>query len=50
MGTMTYYVALAFRKAEDDGGGIVPCDPKEARSADQANGMASALAKTAGYR
>ena len=28
MGTMTYYVALAFKKAEDDGGDIVACDPK----------------------
>ena len=25
---MTYYVALAFKKAEDDGGDIVACDPK----------------------
>jgi hypothetical protein len=43
------YAALAFEKAEDDSGGIVACDPKEARSADQAIDMASALAKTAGY-
>jgi hypothetical protein len=35
MGTMTYYVALAFKKAEDDGG-IVACDPREARSSEQA--------------
>jgi hypothetical protein len=42
-------VAIAFKKAEDDGGGIVACDPKEARSADQAIGMASSLGKTAGY-
>jgi hypothetical protein len=48
MGTMTYYVSLAFKKAEDDGG-IVACDPKEVRSADQAIGMASSLANTAGY-
>jgi hypothetical protein len=27
MGTMTYYVALAFMKS-DDGGEIVACDPK----------------------
>jgi hypothetical protein len=31
MGTMTYYVALGFKKAEDDGGDIVACDPKEVR-------------------
>jgi hypothetical protein len=35
MGVMTYYVALAFMKS-DDGGEIVACDPKEARSAEQA--------------
>jgi hypothetical protein len=34
MGTMTYYVALAFMKS-DDGGEIVACDPKEARSSEQ---------------
>jgi hypothetical protein len=49
MGTMTYYVALAFRKAEDDSGDIVACDPKEARSSDQAIRMAASLAKTAGH-
>jgi hypothetical protein len=32
MGTMTYYVALAFKKDEDEGGDIVACDPREARS------------------
>ena len=48
MGTMTYYVALAFKKAEGDGGDIVACDPKEARSPDQAIRIASSLAKTAG--
>ena len=30
MATMTYYVALAFKKSEDDAGDIVACDPKEA--------------------
>ena len=49
MGTMTYYVALAFKKAEDDGGDIVACDPKEARSSDQAIRMAGSLAKKAGH-
>jgi hypothetical protein len=44
MGTMTYYVALAFRKTEDDGGDIVACDPKEARSSEQAIRMARSLA------
>ena len=36
MAAVTYYVALAFKKTEDDGGDIVACDPKEAQSADQA--------------
>jgi hypothetical protein len=31
VGTMTYYVALAFRKAEDDDS-IVACDPRGAQS------------------
>lgn len=31
MGTMTYYVALAFMKS-DDSGEIVASDPREARS------------------
>jgi hypothetical protein len=47
MGTMTYYVALAFKKAEGDGGDIVACDPREARSSDQAIRMAGSLAKAA---
>jgi hypothetical protein len=46
---MTYYVALAFKKAEDAGGAIVVCDPKEARSSDQAIRMADSLAKTEGH-
>ena len=50
MGTMTYYVALAFKKAEeDDGGNIVACDPMEARSADQAIRMAASLAIEEGH-
>jgi hypothetical protein len=44
MGTMTYCVALGFKKAEDDGGDIVACDPKEARSAEQAIRMATSFA------
>jgi len=40
--TMTYYVALAFMRSED--GSIVACEPKEARSSDQAIRMASSLA------
>jgi hypothetical protein len=28
MGTPSYYVALAFKKAEDDGGDIVACNSK----------------------
>jgi hypothetical protein len=48
MGTMTYYVALAFMKSEN-GGEIVACDPKEARSAEQAIRLAGSLAK-AGHR
>ena len=49
MGMMTYYVALAFRKSDENGGDIVACDPKEARSPDQAIRMANSLAKTEGH-
>jgi hypothetical protein len=49
MGTVTYYVALAFKKAEDDGGDIVACDPREARSSEQAIRMAASLAKEQGH-
>jgi hypothetical protein len=49
MGMVTYYVALAFKRSEDDGGEIVACDPKEARSPDQAIRMAGLLAKTEGH-
>jgi hypothetical protein len=38
MATMTYYVALAFMRSED--GSVVACEPKEARSSDQAIRMA----------
>jgi hypothetical protein len=44
MGTMTYYVALAFSKSDD--GGEVACDPKEARSSEHAIRLAISLAKT----
>jgi hypothetical protein len=49
MGMMTYYVALAFKRSDDDGGEIVACDPKEARSSDQAIHMAGSLAETEGH-
>jgi len=45
---MTYYVALAFKKDEDDGN-VVACGPKETRSSEQAVRMAGSLAKTAGH-
>lgn len=44
MASVTYYVALAFTRSED--GDIVACEPKEARSADQAIRMARTLAGT----
>ena len=48
MSPMTYYVALAFMKSEE-GGEIVACDPKEARSAEHAIRLADSLAKTEEY-
>ena len=48
MATMTYYVALAFKRSED-GGEIVACDPNEARSAEQAIRMAASLAGKEGH-
>jgi hypothetical protein len=48
MAAMTYYVALAFRRSEDNGD-IVTCDPKEARNADQAIRMATSLAAKEGH-
>ena len=47
MATMTYYVALAFMQSED--GGIVACEPKEARSSNQAIRMAGSLAAEEGH-
>ena len=44
MAAMTYYVALAFKRSED-GGDIIACDPKEARSSEQAISMAASMAK-----
>jgi hypothetical protein len=41
MAAVTYYVALAFKKAEDDGGDNVACDPREARNSEQAIRMAA---------
>jgi len=48
VGTMTYYVALGFKRS-DDGGEIVACDPIEARSAEQATRMAASLAAKEGH-
>ena len=47
MALMTYYVALAFTRSES--GDIVACEPKEARSLNQAIRMADALATTEGH-
>ncbi len=47
MATMTYYVALAFTRSE--GGDIVACEPREARSSDQAIRMAGSLATMEGH-
>jgi Asp/Glu/hydantoin racemase len=49
MTMMTYHVALAFMRSGDDGGEIVACDPKEARSSEQAIRMANSLAKREGH-
>jgi hypothetical protein len=48
LAAMTYYVALAFRRSEDNGE-VVACDPKKARSADQAIRMADSLAAQEGH-
>jgi len=48
MAAVTYFVALAFTRSEDAGGDIVACEPKEARSADQAIRMARSLAEMDG--
>ena len=42
MAAVTYFVALAFARTEE--GEIGACEPKEARSADQAVRMATSLA------
>ena len=47
MATMTYFVALGFKRSED-GGEIVACD-QEARSAEQAIRMAGSLAAKEGH-
>ena len=49
MGTVTYYVALAFKRSDDDGGDIVACDPKEARSFEHAIRLAGSLAAEEGH-
>lgn len=48
MATMTYYAALAFKRSED-GGDIVACDPKEARSPGQAIRIAGSMAAMEGH-
>jgi hypothetical protein len=48
MATMTYYVALAFTRSQEDGE-IVACEPKEARSSDQAIRMAGTMAAMEGH-
>jgi hypothetical protein len=47
MATMTYYVALPFMRSED--GEIVACEPKEARSSDQAIRRAGTMAAEEGH-
>jgi hypothetical protein len=47
MASVTYNVALAFMRSED--GGIVACEPKEARSSNQAIRMSDFLATTEGH-
>ena len=49
MATMTYYVALAFMRSQEEGE-IVACEPKEARSSDQAIRMAGTMAAMEGQR
>jgi hypothetical protein len=49
MAMATYQVALAFMRSGDDGGEIVACDPKEARSSEQAIRMATSLATREGH-
>jgi hypothetical protein len=47
MAATAYHVALAFMRSED--GDAVACEPKEARSSDQAIRMAGLLAMTEEY-
>ena len=49
MSAVTYYVALAFKRSDDDGGDIVACDPKEARNSEQAIRLAGSLAAEEGH-
>ena len=49
MGVVTYYVALAFKRSDDDGGDIVACEPKEALSSEQAIRVARSLAAKEGH-
>ena len=49
MAAVTCYVALAFKKDEDDGDDIVACDPREARNSEQAIRMAASLALEEGH-
>jgi hypothetical protein len=48
MAATTYYVAVAFKRSEEDGD-IVAGDPKEARTAEQAIRMAGTLAVVEGH-
>jgi hypothetical protein len=48
MGTITYFVALAFMRSDADDG-IVACEPKEARNAEQAVRMAGLMAAVEGH-
>jgi hypothetical protein len=43
MGTVTYFVALAFMRSDDDDG-IVACEPEEARSVEHAVRVARSVA------
>jgi hypothetical protein len=48
MGAMTYCVAHAFERSEDTSD-IVACDPREARSSEQAIRLSASLAKEEGH-
>jgi hypothetical protein len=48
MAATTYYIALAFKRSEENGD-IVACDPNEARSADHAIRLAGSLAREEGH-